>query len=235
MHKLERIEQEGLVLCGLEAADMADDELIRQAEFGTVFIAHTLRQAEAPGINGVRQKNIIIPFAGLLAEKPLPRFARASHEHIRLISQRLLHELLHDRRDTGAVRGVVAVDDSLEPMLFGNGKIERSIAADMGMEHLILRVCGKKRVPRRFDLMGIEAGKARQVIYPRTESFGIGSKVPLIGVVEYKIKLYLLAVDVAIKVQDHRLRAADVQAADHLQDTHHQTPTSRVFISVSRF
>ena len=123
MHKGEYIQQERVVLCGLEASNMADDKLISQAEFGTVFLAHALRQAEAPGINGVRQKNIIIPFAGLLAEKPLPRFARASHEHIRLISQRLLHELLHDRRDTGAVRGVVAVDDSLEPMLFGNGKI----------------------------------------------------------------------------------------------------------------
>ena len=68
----------------------------------------------------------------------------------------------------------------------------------MGMEHLILRVCGKKRVPRRFDLMGIEAGKARQVIYPRAESLGIGGKVPLIGMVEHKIELYLLAVDVTV-------------------------------------
>lgn len=73
-----------MVLCRLEASNMADDKLISQAEFGTVFLAHTLRQAEAPGIDGVRQADIIIPRTGFLAKKPLPRFARAGHEHIRL-------------------------------------------------------------------------------------------------------------------------------------------------------
>ena len=43
MHKLERIEQEGLVLCGLEAADMADDELIRHLKLRAVLLAHALR------------------------------------------------------------------------------------------------------------------------------------------------------------------------------------------------